>query len=104
VQAESWNVEHKAKDSPLTRAYKEDNAVICDGLACIGKRHWEQFDLWLADCFPLHSSRCSTPHTYRVRGESASRLLDAQGDASHTKQHVLMAIGCKLVSAVSHAL
>jgi hypothetical protein len=40
VQAESWNVEHKVDNSPLTRADKEDNAVICDGLARIGKRHW----------------------------------------------------------------
>ena len=36
VQAESWNVEHKADESPLTRADKEANAVICDGLARIG--------------------------------------------------------------------
>ena len=36
VQTESWNVEHKADESPLTRADKEANAVICDGLARIG--------------------------------------------------------------------
>lgn len=35
-QAESWNVERKSDDSPLTRADKEANAVICDGLARIG--------------------------------------------------------------------
>ncbi|KAI3432334.1 hypothetical protein D9Q98_003892 [Chlorella vulgaris] len=34
-KAESWNVEHKADDSPLTRADKDANAVICDGLARI---------------------------------------------------------------------
>lgn len=37
VQAESWNVESKADDSPLTRADKDANAVICDGLARIGR-------------------------------------------------------------------
>ncbi len=36
LQAESWNVEHKADESPLTRADKDANAVICDGLARIG--------------------------------------------------------------------
>lgn len=35
-QAESWDVEHKADDSPLTRADREANAVICEGLARIG--------------------------------------------------------------------
>lgn len=34
-EAESWNVEHKADESPLTRADREANAVICDGLARI---------------------------------------------------------------------
>jgi 3'(2'), 5'-bisphosphate nucleotidase len=32
---EDWNVEMKADDSPLTRADKEANAVICEGLAKI---------------------------------------------------------------------
>lgn len=30
---EDWNVEMKADDSPLTRADREANAVICEGLA-----------------------------------------------------------------------
>ncbi len=38
VQAEAWGVEHKADASPLTRADKDANAVICDGLAQIGER------------------------------------------------------------------
>lgn len=37
-QAESWDVERKADDSPLTRADREANAVICEGLARIGAR------------------------------------------------------------------
>jgi 3'-phosphoadenosine 5'-phosphosulfate (PAPS) 3'-phosphatase len=41
-------VEHKADYSPLTRADKEANAVICDGLARIGKRRWDEvLDGWL---------------------------------------------------------
>lgn len=36
VQAGSWDVERKADDSPLTRADREANTVICDGLARIG--------------------------------------------------------------------
>lgn len=34
-EAETWGVERKADESPLTRADKEANAVICDGLAQI---------------------------------------------------------------------
>ncbi|PRW61118.1 3 (2),5 -bisphosphate nucleotidase [Chlorella sorokiniana] len=34
-EAESWDVEHKADESPLTRADREANAVICEGLARI---------------------------------------------------------------------
>ena len=37
LQADSWDVQHKADDSPLTRADKEANAVICAGLARIGE-------------------------------------------------------------------
>ena len=37
IQAESWNVEAKADDSPLTRADQEANAIICEGLARIGE-------------------------------------------------------------------
>jgi len=36
TQDEDWNVEMKADDSPLTRADREANAVICDGLAALG--------------------------------------------------------------------
>ena len=35
-QAEAWDVERKADDSPLTRADRDANAVICEGLARIG--------------------------------------------------------------------
>lgn len=36
TQDEDWNVEMKADDSPLTRADREANAVICDGLSALG--------------------------------------------------------------------
>jgi hypothetical protein len=37
LQDEDWNVERKADNSPLTRADQEANAVICAGLARIGR-------------------------------------------------------------------
>ena len=38
LQAEAWQVEQKADSSPLTRADRDANAVICEGLARIGGR------------------------------------------------------------------
>jgi 3'(2'), 5'-bisphosphate nucleotidase len=35
LQTDDWDVQAKSDDSPLTRADKEANAVICDGLARI---------------------------------------------------------------------
>ncbi|KAL4856578.1 3'-(2'-),5'-bisphosphate nucleotidase CysQ [Chlorella vulgaris] len=62
-QAESWNVEHKADDSPLTRADKEANAVICDGLARIGKRRWDNLIYGWLNFFILRKEEflCITP-------------------------------------------
>ena len=37
MQSEDWNVEMKSDDSPLTRADQEANAVICRGLALLGR-------------------------------------------------------------------
>ena len=36
LQNETWNVEKKDDNSPLTRADKEANAIICAGLESIG--------------------------------------------------------------------
>ena len=37
AQTDSWDVERKADESPLTRADRDANAVICEGLARIGE-------------------------------------------------------------------
>ena len=44
LQGETWDVERKDDNSPLTRADKEANAIICAGLAAIGR-----FVIWLVD-------------------------------------------------------
>lgn len=31
-ESDNWDVDHKADDSPLTRADKEANRIICDAL------------------------------------------------------------------------
>lgn len=36
IQDEDWNVERKSDNSPLTRADREANAIICEGLAALG--------------------------------------------------------------------
>jgi hypothetical protein len=36
LQTDDWQVEQKADTSPLTRADREANTIICDGLARIG--------------------------------------------------------------------
>jgi hypothetical protein len=38
MQAETWDVECKADHSPLTRADREANNIICEGLTRIGEQ------------------------------------------------------------------
>lgn len=45
TQTEEWQVEQKADNSPLTRADREANAVICEGLAQLGAA-----GAWLPGC------------------------------------------------------
>ena len=94
LQAESWDVERKADDSPLTRADREANAVICEGLArvgacdlggqqlqaalCVQAAAWH---LELSDCKYNHVSfafLCAAPHIPIVSEENRQVAYDTR--------------------------
>ena len=82
-QTEDWGVQAKADNSPLTRADKEANAVICAGLARIGAPRQVPPALRRlgararADSHPPARPPLpalpltSPPHPHRLRGEQA---------------------------------
>lgn len=57
----------KADDSPLTRADKEANEIICKGLAALGM--WGCVCLIVLSCIDNERMLCSPSHSNCLRGK-----------------------------------
>lgn len=91
--ADKWEVDHKADDSPLTRADKEANKIICDALAA-----------WTPHIPIISEENAMVPYSTRQvqRSLQASSLLLQSPQATTPSEHncVILALAVNRPSVV----